>query len=74
MRGELRRNVALDRLQVGRRLGSGQVEEQPFDPMQAVAAAIERGDRVVERRRVRVGGDRVDLGAMRVHRVKEGGR
>jgi hypothetical protein len=36
--GELRRDVALDRLQVGGSLRRGQIEEQPFDPMQAVAA------------------------------------
>jgi len=74
VRGELRRDVALDGLQLRRRLRCGEIEEQPLDPVKAVAALVERRNRVVERRRVGVLGDGVDLGAMGVHRMEERGK
>ena len=61
VRGELRRHLALDSLQRRRRLGRREVEEHLLDPHQAPAAAVERNHRVLERRRVRVRGDRRDL-------------
>ncbi len=74
MRGELRRDVALDGLQLGGRLRRRQVEEQALDAPEVAAAAVERGDRVVEGRRVAALGDGIHLGAVRVHRVQERGK
>ena len=62
VRGEARRHLRLDRLQRRRRLARRQVEEQLLQPRDHPAGAVERGDRVRECRRCRIGADRIDLG------------
>ncbi len=64
VRGLQRRDGPLDRLQLGRGLGRGEVAEQRVDSGQQRAGAIEGRQRVVEVRRIRIRGDRVELVAM----------
>ncbi len=59
-----RRHVALDRLDLLGGVGGGEVEEDAAEPVESVAAVLQRVDGVGEGRRIRVGGDRLDLGAM----------
>src|SRR5262249_32888081 len=73
MRCKTRRHLALDRLQRRRRLRCGQVEEDALDALEGAAAAVERGQRVVERRGFRLLRYRVDLRAMGAHRAIERG-
>ena len=73
VRGEQRRHLGLDRpdaLRAGRR---GEHEEHGGDAAQDVAGAFQGDDRVLERRRRGVGGDRVDLGALAGHALDERG-
>jgi len=72
VRGELRHHRPLHLLQRRRRLARRQVPEQRLDAHQVAARAVERGDRVLERRRRR-GGDRLDLGEVPRHRLDERG-
>jgi hypothetical protein len=71
MRGELRRDVALDGLQLVGRFRRGQVEEQALEAMEVFPALVERRDRIAEARRVGALGDGFDLGPVRVHPVQE---
>jgi hypothetical protein len=71
MRGQPRRQPALDRLQCGRGVRSAQAAEDRLDARQQPAAAIERRGGVVERRRLGPGGDAFYLGAMRGKRDVE---
>jgi hypothetical protein len=66
-------HVALDRLDRLRRVGGGEVEEDATQAVEGVAARLEGVDRVGEGRRVRIGGDGLDLGAMLGQRPLEGG-
>ena len=50
------------------------IEEQPLEPMEAVAALVERGDRVAERRRLGIGCNGADFGAVRMHRMEKCGK
>ena len=72
VRGELRRDLGLDLLdrRVGRRLG--EVEEHLADARQQRAAALHCLDRVGERRRLGIGGDRLDLGGVLLHALEQG--
>ena len=65
VRGEARHHLALDGLQRRRRLGLGEVEEDPLDAHEVAAAPVERGDRVLEGRRLGEVRDRVDLRPVR---------
>ena len=73
VRREPRRHLALDGLQVRRRLGRGEVVEHSFDAGQRTSASIERGERVLERGWLLQAGDRGDFGAMRSQRLVERG-
>ena len=53
-------------------VGSGQDEEHIGDALKLATALLQRHDRVVEARLGRVGGNGVDLGAMRGQRLVEG--
>ncbi len=66
--GEQRRDVALDRLDGVAGVGAGQHEEHVGDTVEVAPAPLQRHDGVVEARRRRVGGDRVDLGTVRGER------
>ncbi len=68
--GEQRRDFALDRLDGVAGVGAGQHEEHVGDAVERAAAALQRRDGVVEARRRGVGGDRVDLGAVRGQRAR----
>ena len=73
MAGEQRRHLALDRLDRVTGVGAGQHEEHAGDTVERAAALLQRRDGVVEARRGGIGGDRVDLGAVRGQRRIEGG-
>ena len=71
MGGEPRRDLAFDGLQRRRGLRGGQIEEQSRDAPEVPAAAVERCDGVVERRRLAALRNGVRLGAVHLHRVLE---
>ncbi len=52
-----RRDLALDLLQRVVAVGAGEIEEHRGDAIERLAAALQRADRIVERRRSRIGGD-----------------
>ena len=68
-----RSDLALDRLELVVGRGAGQIEEDGRHLVEAPAAALDRLDGVSEGRRLRIGGDCVDLGARRSKRDVEGG-
>jgi hypothetical protein len=70
--GEQGRQLKLDLLQRGRGLARRQVAKERDDAGEVASGAVERGDRVGERRRVALAGDRVELGEMLAHRHGEG--
>ncbi len=74
VRGELWRVIAVDRLQ--RLVGRARIEvvENPADPPQQPAAALQSLDRVGEIRRRAGAGDCRDLGPLLRHAALEGGR
>ena len=71
MRGQQWCHVALDGLQCGRGLARREVVEQAADAVEEPARAIERGDGVLERRRIAGPADGVDLGQVPRHRDLE---
>ena len=71
VRRQQRRHVALDRLQRRRGFARGEVVEQPGDPVEQAAGAIERGHGVVEGRRLARIADGADFREMVSHRELE---
>ena len=71
VRGQRAGQVALHGLDLGRRVRRGQRLERAFDARQQPAAAVERGHRVVEVRRLVQRRDGLHLGALRLHRGLE---
>ena len=71
---ELRRDFALDRLQLVIRVGANQVEKNAGHSVEAAAAALQRVNRIGEGRRLGIGGDRVDLRSRLLKRRVEGRR
>ena len=59
-----RRDFALDLLQRVVAVGADEVEEHRGDAVERLAAALQRADRIVERRHLCIAGDRIDLGAL----------
>jgi hypothetical protein len=74
VRGELRRDLGLDLLDRRIRVRLVHVEEDLGHPRQQLARPLHRDDRVLERRRLGIRGDRVDLGALPLHALLEGGQ
>ena len=65
MAGQERRYLALDRFDGVASVGAGQHEEHIADAVQIAPAILQRLDGIGEGRRLRIGGDGVDLGAVR---------
>jgi hypothetical protein len=70
---ELRHDLALDRLQLGRGVRRREVVEHRADARVRATGRVERGDRVGERRRRAIVRDRRDLVAVLAHRDVERG-
>ena len=73
MAREHRGDLALDRLDLVVGRCAGKIEENAGNLVEALAAALDRLDGVGEARRLRIGGDGVDLGARLFQRRLEGG-
>ena len=73
MRGKERRDIAFDRLDVFVRIGAGEIEKDARDAAEKLPGALQRDDRILERRRRRIIRDGGDLGFMRRERLREGG-
>ena len=68
-----RRDVALDRLDGIAGVGAGQHKKDVGDVLEIAPAHLQRHDGVVEARRLRIGGDSVELGAVGSQSAVEGG-
>ena len=73
VRGQRLGHGALHGLQLRRGLRGAEVLEQRLQPRQALAAAIERGDGVVEAGRLRQRSQCLELGTMLLHRPDKRG-
>ena len=73
MRGKERRDIAFNRLDVFVRIGAGEIEKDARDAAEKLPGALQRDDRILERRRRRIIRDGGDLGFMRRERLREGG-
>jgi hypothetical protein len=73
VRRQLRRHLGLDRVERVVGVGPGHRAERGIDPAEHPPRALERDDRVGERRRLGIGLDRLDLRALDGHRLLERG-
>ena len=71
VRGQPRRDVLLDRLQLVVGVRTAEREEDPRYLVEELARPVERGNRVVEGRRFRVVDDGLDLGVLPSHPLLE---
>jgi len=72
VRGEERGDLLLDRVQAGGRVGTVPGEEVGRGALQETSGAFEGLEGVLDRGRVRVGEDRLDLGTLACHPRGEG--
>ncbi len=73
MGGELRRDIALDRLQGLARIGAGEIEEDIGDLVQEIAALFEREERIGECRLCGLAGDGAHLSLVLPESTRECG-